>query len=222
MDSAIGVATDVRRTVKQVADELNCSPDTIRRYANEFSLYLSAAASPERGTARSFDERDIVMLKNAREQMSSGKNFDQVRAVLSMMDLNEPGTPVTAESVTQPEADPLPAIYEVTSSMLTLVDAVAATQAQLATLPEINQRLGVIAEAMQTQAAMQTQIDSLSQDLNDLTVRNIQLQEDMQGMRKQGVTYMVWFLVGSIVAVVVLAAVIYLMNAGLLPPQPTA
>ena len=217
MDSAIGVATDVRRTVKQMADELNCSPDTIRRYANEFSLYLSAAASPERGTARSFDERDMAMLKNAREQMSSGKNFDQVRAVLSMMDFNEPGTSVAAESVAQPEIDTLPAIYEVTTSMLTLVDTVAATQAQLAAIPEINQRLGTIAEAMQTQATMQTQIDSLSQDLNDLTVRNVQLQEDLQGIRKQGAAYMVWFLVGSIVAVVVLAAVIYMMNAGLLP-----
>ena len=131
MDSVIGVATDLRRTVKQVADELNCSPDTVRRYANEFSLYLSAAASPERGTARSFDERDIAMLKNAREQMSSGKNFDQVRAVLSMMDFNEPGTTIPAESVAEPEDDALPAMYEVTSSMLTLVDAVAATQAQL-------------------------------------------------------------------------------------------
>ncbi len=215
MDSAIGVATEVRRTVKQVADELNCSPDTIRRYANEFSLYLSTAASPERGTARSFDERDIAMLKNAREQMSSGKNFDQVRAVLSMMEFNEPGTAVAAESVAQPETDPLPAIYEVTTSMLTLVDAVAATQAQLATLPEINQRLGVIAEAMQTQAAMQTQVDSLSQDINDLTVRNVQLREDMQDMRKQGVTYLIWFLTGSGVAVAALATVIFLMNAGL-------
>ncbi len=217
MDSAIGVATDVRKTVKQVADALNCSPDTIRRYANEFSLYLSAAASPERGTARSFDERDIAMLKSARAEMSSGKNFDQVRAVLSMMDFNEPGSAVAADSVAPPEIDTVPAIHEVTTSMLTLVDAVAATQAQLATLPEINQRLGMIAEAMQTQATMQTQIDNLSQDLNDLTVRNVQLQEDLQGMRKQGVTYMVWFLVGSIVAVVVLAAVIYMMNAGLLP-----
>ncbi len=217
MDSVIGVATDLRRTVKQVADELNCSPDTVRRYANEFSLYLSAAASPERGTARSFDERDIAMLKNAREQMSSGKNFDQVRAVLSMMEFNEPGETMPAESVAEPEDDALPAMYEVTSSMLTLVDAVAATQAQLAALPEINQRLGVIAEAMQVQATMQTQIDGLSQDVNDLTVRNVQLREDLQSMRKQGVTYFVWFLVGSGVAVAALAAVIYVMNAGLLP-----
>ncbi len=217
MDSVIGVATDLRRTVKQVADELNCSPDTVRRYANEFSLYLSAAASPERGTARSFDERDIAMLKNAREQMSSGKNFDQVRAVLSMMDFNEPGTTIPAESVAEPEDDALPAMYEVTSSMLTLVDAVAATQAQLAALPEMNQRLGVIAEAMQIQVTMQTQIDTLSQDVNDLTIRNVQLREDLQGMRKQGLTYFIWFLVGSGVAVAALAAVIYVMNAGLLP-----
>lgn len=218
MDSAIGVATEVRRTVKQVADELNCSPDTVRRYANEFSLYLSAAASPERGTARSFDERDISMLKNAREQMSSGKNFDQVRAALSMMDFSsEPGTTAVAESLPLAEVDSLPAITEVTTSMLTLVDAVAATQAQLAALPEINQRLGEITEAMHTQATMQTQIDGLSQDVNDLTVRNVQLREDLQGMRKQGVTYFVWFMVGSGVAVATLAGVIYAVNSGLLP-----
>lgn len=217
MDSAIGIATEVRRTVKQVADELNCSPDTVRRYANEFSLYLSAAASPERGTARSFDERDIAMLKNAREQMSSGKNFDQVRAALSMMEFSDPGPTAVAESIPHPEVDALPAITEVTSSMLTLVDAVASTQAQLAALPEINQRLGLIAEAMQTQATMQTQVDGLSQDVHDLTVRNVQLREDLQGMRKQGVTYFVWFLVGSGVAVATLAAVIYVVNAGLLP-----
>lgn len=217
MDTELGIATDVRRTVKQVAEELNCSPDTVRRYANEFSLYLSAAASPERGTARSFDERDITMLKNAREQMSSGKNFDQVRAYLSMMEFSEPVSAATAESLEpQAEVSSLPAINEVTTSMLTLVDAVAATQAQLATLPEINQRLGAIAESMQTQATMQTQIEGLSQNVNDLTARNVQLQEDMQGLRRQGIRYVIWFLIGSGLSVATLAAVVYLVNAGLI------
>lgn len=214
MDSALGVSTSVRMTVKQVADALNCSPDTIRRYANEFSLYLSSEASPERGATRVFDERDVSMLRLAREQMSSGKNFDQVRASLSMMDFSENDDDTPVDTITQPEVDPHPALNEVTTSMLTLVDAVAATQAQLAALPEINHRLGVITESLQAQTAMRQQMDTMAQDISDLTIKNVQLTEDIQKMRKQGISYLVWFLVGSGVAVTTLVAVLYAMNAG--------
>lgn len=217
MDSALGVSTSVRMTVKQVADALNCSPDTIRRYANEFSLYLSSEASPERGATRVFDERDVSMLRLAREQMSSGKNFDQVRASLSMMDFSENDDDTPVDTITQPEVDPQPALNEVTTSMLTLVDAVAATQAQLAALPEINHRLGVITESLQAQTAMKQQMDTMTQDISDLTIKNVQLTEDIQKMRKQGVSYFVWFLVGSGVAVVTLVTILLLMNAGWLP-----
>lgn len=217
MDSAVGVSTAIRKTVKQVADELNCSPDTIRRYANEFSLYLSSEASPERGAIRTFDERDITMLKTAREQMGSGKNFNQVRAVLSMIDLNEDGDHAPSDTVAQPEVDVVPAINDVTTSMLTLVDTVAATQAQLAAIPEINQRLGIITEALQAQGEMQSQIETMAQDINDLTIRNVQLNEDLQKVRKQGTSYFIWFLVGSGAAAGSLLAIMYFMGFLALP-----
>ncbi len=207
--------TKVRKSVKQVADDLNCSPDTIRRYANEFSLYLSAEASPERGVTRSFDERDIELLTTARKQMSSGKNFNQVRADLSMMEFeNKDTTP--SDTITEPEVHTAPEIQGVTTAMLTLVDTVAATQAQLATIPEINSRLGQITEALQTQTVLQQQVETMSQDLNELTLKNVQLSADLDSMRAQGRMYFIWFLAGSILATGVLLVVLFLLQQGIL------
>lgn len=197
------------KTVKQVADELNCSPDTIRRYANEFSPFLSAGASPERGATRMFVERDITMLKTAREQMSSGKNFDQVRADLSLMDMDA-GAAVPIDTVTQPEVHPNPEFDGVATAMLTLVDAVASTQSRLATIPEINERLGVITEALQSQHAMQQQLDTMAQDINDLNRKNAQLADDVQSTRRQWVMNVVWALVGTVVTFISLLVIMFI------------
>ncbi len=208
-------ATTDRKSVKQVADELNCSPDTIRRYANEFSLYLSAEASPERGATRSFDQRDIELLTTARKQMSSGKNFNQVRADLSMMEFSDKVT-TPSDTVTEPEVHTNPEIQGVTTAMLTLVDTVAATQAQLATIPEINNRLGMITEALQTQADLQQQVETMSQDINDLTLKNVQLVADLDSVRAQGRMYFIWFLAGSVLATGILVVVMLLLRQGII------
>ncbi len=212
--------TTVRKSVKQVADDLNCSPDTIRRYANEFSLYLSAEASPERGATRSFDERDIELLTTARKQMSSGKNFNQVRADLSMMEFSDrvttPSDTITtpSDTITEPEDHTSPEIQGVTTAMLTLVDTVAATQAQLATIPEINNRLGLITEAMQTQTILQQQVETMAHDINDLTVKNVQLQTDLEAVRAQSRMHFIWFLAGSVLATAILLVVMFLLRQG--------
>ncbi len=208
-------ATTVRKSVKQVADDLNCSPDTIRRYANEFSLYLSAEASPERGATRSFDERDIELLAAARKQMSSGKNFNQVRADLSMMEFSDRAT-TPSDTVTEPEVHTNPEIQGVTTAMLTLVDTVAATQAQLATIPEINNRLGAITDALQTQTVLQQQVETMSQDINDLTLKNVQLASDLDSVRAQSRMHLIWFLAGSGLATGILVVIVLLMQQGIL------
>ena len=208
--------TVTRKSVTAVANELAVSPDTVRRYAKEFAPYLSSEASPKSGSTRTFDERDIAVLKAAREQMSSGLNHESVRAKLAMMDFPEEPAQVEAEPVGETQVQPSVEFQSVTTAMLTLVDAVAQTQAQLATLPEINQRLGQITETIHAQQAMQSQISTMAEDINDLTMKNAQLSEELQTTRRQGLAWFIWFLVGTVAACSALVGVMFLMRAGLL------
>ena len=208
--------TVTRKSVTAVANELAVSPDTVRRYAKEFAPYLSSEASPKSGSTRTFDERDIAVLKAAREQMSSGLNHESVRAKLAMMDFPEEPAQVEAEPVGETQVQPSVEFQSVTTAMLTLVDAVAQTQAQLATLPEINQRLGQITETIHAQQAMQSQISTMAEDINDLTMKNAQLSEELQTTRRQGLAWFIWFLVGTVAACAALVGVMVLMRAGLL------
>lgn len=216
MPNAMNAPTVTRKSVTAVANELAVSPDTVRRYAKEFAPYLSNEASPKSGSTRTFDERDIAVLKAAREQMSSGLNHESVRAKLAMMDFPEEPAQVEAEPVGETQVQPSVEFQSVTTAMLTLVDAVAQTQAQLATLPEINHRLGQITETIHAQQAMQSQISTMAEDINDLTMKNAELSEELQATRRQGLAWFIWFLVGTVAACAALVGVMFLMRAGLL------
>ena len=133
-----------------------------------------------------------------------------------MMDFPDEPAQVEAEPVGETQVQPSVEFQSVTTAMLTLVDAVAQTQAQLATLPEIKHRLGQITETIHAQQAMQDQMSTMAEDINDLTMKNAQLSEELQATRRQGLTWFIWFLVGTVAACSALAGVMFLMRTGLL------
>ena len=48
--------------VKQVAELVGTSPDTVRRYAERFQVFMSPSATPPKGQARTFTPFDVNVL----------------------------------------------------------------------------------------------------------------------------------------------------------------
>lgn len=59
-------------TVGQVADLLDASGSTVRRWANEFSEHLSGGANPGKGTARQFTDDDLRILGYVASRTAAG------------------------------------------------------------------------------------------------------------------------------------------------------
>lgn len=72
----------------EVAKQLDIAPVTLRVWSNEFAAFLSDSAqrtlnAEGKANHRIYSDSDIATLKRAREMLSSGQTFDQVRRALS-------------------------------------------------------------------------------------------------------------------------------------------
>lgn len=80
-------------SVTQVAEEIEASPDTVRRYTTEFSPFLSAEATPAPGAIRTFTRRDVEVIRVIRMHMRSGKTYEEVRTLLTTAEIPDPEEP---------------------------------------------------------------------------------------------------------------------------------
>jgi DNA-binding transcriptional MerR regulator len=85
------------RTVQEVAARLDISPATLRRWADEFAEYLSPqSANGDNNGASRYSEQDIAKLSKAKQLMSEGLTYDEVRQKLELS--------LNADSETDPTA----------------------------------------------------------------------------------------------------------------------
>ena len=74
----------VLRTPQAVTTTLDISPATLRRWADEFSDYLSVEADSAQGKShRRYTDQDVETLRAIKELMNNGLTYEQVRQQLS-------------------------------------------------------------------------------------------------------------------------------------------
>lgn len=74
-------------TPAQVSDMLQIPVSTLRRYATDYSDYLSDQAH-QPGKSRRYTDRDILILEKARQLLQAGHNAEQVRTLLPLTDID--------------------------------------------------------------------------------------------------------------------------------------
>lgn len=144
-------------TVKEIADEIGVSLDTVRRYSRQFARHLSEDASPEPGTMRLFTPADLYVLRIARQQMRSGQTYEQVDEYLVSIEV--PDDLAQDEDTGQALATTA-ALQQVTSAVLRLsdqqsrIDALETRLAMLAS-PSSDEDTHQVLEALHTLAEAQ-------------------------------------------------------------------
>lgn len=84
---------------KQVAETLNVSTSTVRRYAATFGDLLSEHANPESGKRRSFTTADIEKLRMIQSYLTAGLSEPEIRHQLA---IQEPSTVALRETAELP------------------------------------------------------------------------------------------------------------------------
>ncbi|MBA3868608.1 MAG: MerR family transcriptional regulator [Anaerolineae bacterium] len=69
-------------TATQVSQLFNVSRETARRWAQEFKLYLSPTANPEKERQRAFTDSDMEVFALISEMKTQGRLFEDIRAAL--------------------------------------------------------------------------------------------------------------------------------------------
>lgn len=121
-------------TVKEIADEIGVSLDTVRRYSRQFARHLSEDASPAPGTMRLFTQADLYVLRIARQQMRAGQTYEQVDEYLVNIEVPDN---LNQDQDTGQALATTAALQQVTSAVLRLSDQqsrIDALESRLASL----------------------------------------------------------------------------------------
>lgn len=120
------------RPPQAVARELDVSPATLRRWADEFADYLSTGADSAQGRShRRYTDQDITTLTLIKELMNNGLTYEQVRVQLTQR-LSVPGDLAPHEDGFDPNQGTAlitangaesPAIAFLTNTLMTLSDS---------------------------------------------------------------------------------------------------
>ena len=76
-------------TPKVVADQVGCSPDTIRRYSERFARHLSDGANPGKGGTRYFSPVDVFVLQTIKRETERGIGADDIDGLLDTLAVPE-------------------------------------------------------------------------------------------------------------------------------------
>lgn len=76
-------------TPKAAADEVGCSPDTIRRYVAEYGPHLSEGASPDPGKPRVLTAVDVFLLKLVKRETDRKTPAEQIHSMLESVAIPE-------------------------------------------------------------------------------------------------------------------------------------
>ncbi|KPK07886.1 MAG: hypothetical protein AMJ56_12675 [Anaerolineae bacterium SG8_19] len=96
----------ILRTPQAVTGELDISPATLRRWADEFSDYLSTEADSGAGRShRRYTDQDVEILGTVKELMNDGMTYEQVRQQLAFQVSPSTGGSIAAEYMIGTSAD---------------------------------------------------------------------------------------------------------------------
>lgn len=178
----------VTYTVSQIADDLNVSTDTVRRYTRHFDSHLSEDASPEPGSVRLFTPADLFMLRQAREYMRSGHTYDQTDDYLATI-----RAPDDLPEETSTDLATTAAVQQVTSALLSLTETIEQQNALLTRTDAQESRIDAQEDAQTRIASQLERIERNQQELAQTARRPL-----------------FWAVVGAFVAALVILATVAL------------
>lgn len=76
-------------TPKEAADIIGVTAQSVRRYTQRFSRFLSPGASPEPGHPRTLTPEDVYILQFVADQTRDGQDYDTVEEMLETLPLPE-------------------------------------------------------------------------------------------------------------------------------------
>ena len=80
-------------TVGQVAQDLDLSAQSVRRYAHEFRDHLGPDANPGHGATRQFSSEDIQVMRAAKRFLMSGLTYETTNQRLDLVSIDVPSDP---------------------------------------------------------------------------------------------------------------------------------
>ena len=80
-------------TVGQVAQELDLSAQSVRRYAHEFRDHLGPDANPGHGATRQFTPEDVQVMRAAKRFLMSGLTYETTNQRLDLVSIDVPSDP---------------------------------------------------------------------------------------------------------------------------------
>lgn len=184
-------------TVKEIADEIGVSLDTVRRYSRRFARHLSDDAAPEPGTMRLFTPADLYVLRIARQQMRSGKTYEDVDLFLGFVEVpkeaqEQPHSPSTDLATTA-------ALQQVTSALLRLTDQQERIAGQITQTQALERRLDTLTES-------QSRLDQITAQLD-------QIRQEQSQLRQATARPLYWSIVGAFVAAIIILGAVALALA---------
>ena len=148
-------------TPSQVAEMLDISPPTLRRWSKRFASSLSEGARPGQGRHRNYTHEDVEIMRRAKELLALGLTYEKVADILTVQPQREE---VLSLSVPEEGAGSL---TQLQSGWVRAFQAIAQRDAELS-------------QALETIADQRQEIQELKRGLEDLE-RKL---EDRGGMRE--------------------------------------
>jgi DNA-binding transcriptional MerR regulator len=147
-------------TPAQVSSMLDIPASTLRRYAVQFSEYLSASANQKR--RRSYTQGDILVLGKIRELTGQGLPVEDIAGRLPMVD-NEP--PEKSALALVPDiASELAHAQTVARNALQLVQELTS---QVEKIPDIENRIAALADSLEGERAARLQLENELREYRD-------------------------------------------------------
>ena len=110
-------------TVGQVAQDLDLSAQSVRRYAHEFREHLGPDANPGHGATRQFSSEDIQVMRAAKRFLMSGLTYEVTNERLDLVSIDVPSDPTPT---TSPGADLAP-VHSALSAVFVNLDRIDQT-----------------------------------------------------------------------------------------------
>ena len=136
----------------EVAKQLGCSVQTIRRWCNTFYPYLSEGASPPTGQRRKLTPNDVEVLKRVHELAGRGFTFAQIAPMLEHTPEPEK-TPATTDMVPVLEKE---SSHEASTALVSVLADVVDQRDQLRELEEVQRELVEQVQSLQEDRQQRT------------------------------------------------------------------
>lgn len=155
---------------KQVADQLQISPATLRLWSTKFSEVLSPSAqsaTTEKGTSaqRRYTEEDVRYFHRAKQLLGEGKTYEEVLAILQEEGL--PEADVITESIEQHTEAPTSALAVTDSMQIALIslrEALASKDETIEALREtVNATMGHVTDLQQENQRLRQELETLQE-----------------------------------------------------------